>query len=100
MGFNGEVVYSDGIIQLPLVVGKSSQTSQVLLDILVADVPLAYNMILGRSGLNSLQAVPSTYHMVMKFPTIDRVGKVQGDLHSTRECYIASIRAVQDVGVS
>ncbi|XP_052203091.1 uncharacterized protein LOC127808561 [Diospyros lotus] len=91
VGFDGEAVYSKGIIQLPLTVGKGSRTSRVMLDILVADVPSAYNMILGRSSLNALRAIPSTYHMMMKFPTDSGVGKVQGDLRSTRECYIPSI---------
>jgi len=95
MGFDGEVVYSDEIIQLPLVLGQGSRTSRVLLDILVADIPSAYNMILGRSGLNTLQVVPSTYHMVVKFPTANGVGKVRGDLRVARECYMESIGAVR-----
>ncbi|XP_052193775.1 uncharacterized protein LOC127802122 [Diospyros lotus] len=96
VGFDEEGVYSDGVIQLPLVVGKGSRTSQVMLDILVADVPVAYNMILGRSGLNALRAIPSTYHMMMKFPTINGIGEVRGDLCSARECYIASIGMAKD----
>ncbi|XP_052177663.1 uncharacterized protein LOC127791727 [Diospyros lotus] len=91
VGFDGEVVYSEGIIQLPLTVGKGSRTSRVMLDILVADVPSAYNMILGRSGLNALRAIPSTYHMMMKFPTDRGTGGVRGDLRLARECYMASI---------
>jgi len=64
VGFDGEAVYSDGVIQLLLVLGKGSRTSRVILDILVADVPATYNMILRKSGLNALQAIPSTYHMM------------------------------------
>ena len=90
VGFDGEAVYSDGVIQLPLVLGKGSRTSQVILDILVADVPAAYNIILERSGLNAFQAIPSTYHMMMKFP-IANVCEVREDLRSARECYMNSI---------
>ena len=76
VGFDGKAVYSDGVIQLPLTVGKGSRTSRVMLDILVADVPVAYNIILGRSGLNIFRAIPSTYHMMMKFPIANEVGEV------------------------
>ncbi|XP_052172226.1 uncharacterized protein LOC127788156 [Diospyros lotus] len=96
VGFDGEAVYSEGIIQLPLTVGRGSRTSRVMLDILVADVPSAYNMILGRSGLNALRAIPSTYHMMMKFPTDRGTGEVWGDLRLARECYMASIGITKD----
>ena len=33
----------------------------------------------------------STYHMMIKFPTEYRVGKVHGDHVATRECYIAML---------
>ncbi|XP_052198328.1 uncharacterized protein LOC127805619 [Diospyros lotus] len=97
IGFDGKVVYADGVFQLLLTIGKGSRFAQVMLDILVADVPSAYNMILGRSGLNALWAVPSTYHMVLKFPTAAGVGEVRGDLRSARECYMASISTAKGV---
>ncbi|XP_052205163.1 uncharacterized protein LOC127809988 [Diospyros lotus] len=96
VGFDGEAVYLEGIIQLPLTVGRGSRTSRVMLDILVADVPSAYNMILGRSGLNALRAIPSTYHMMVKFPTDRGTGELQGDLRLARECYMASIGIAKD----
>lgn len=68
-----------------------------MLDILVAYVHVAYNMILERSCLNALGAIPSTYHMIMKFLTTNRVGDVRGDLRSARECYMASIGVARTV---
>jgi len=64
-----------------------------MLDFLVADVPFAYNMILGRSGLSALRAVPSTYHMVLKFPTLGDIGKLRGDQRQAKECYVTSLNA-------
>ncbi|XP_052185191.1 uncharacterized protein LOC127796828 [Diospyros lotus] len=97
IGFDGEVVYTDGMFQLLLTLGKGSRFAQVMLDILVAEVPSAYNMILGRSGLNALRAVPSTYHMVLKFPTAVGVGEVRGDLRSARKCSMASINTARGI---
>ncbi|KAK3031544.1 hypothetical protein RJ639_035457 [Escallonia herrerae] len=50
-----------------------------MLDFLVVKVPSAYNAILGQPELNQLQAVVSTYHLKMKFPTENEIGKVKGD---------------------
>ncbi|KAL0394802.1 UNVERIFIED_CONTAM: hypothetical protein Slati_4446400 [Sesamum latifolium] len=50
-----------------------------MLKFLVVDVPSAYNVILGRLTVNAFQAVISTYHMKIKFPTPGGVGEVQGD---------------------
>jgi hypothetical protein len=36
---------------------------------LVVDRPSAYNAILGRAALNELEAITSTAHLKMKFPT-------------------------------
>ncbi|KAK3027704.1 hypothetical protein RJ639_042211 [Escallonia herrerae] len=55
-------------------------------------VPLAYNAILGRTALNQLKAVVSTYHMKMKFPTEHGIGEVKGDQVVTRQCCMASCR--------
>ena len=68
-----------------------------MLEVLVVDVSLAYNMILERSGLNALQAFPNTCHIVVKFPMTNGVGEVQGDLYLARECYTASIGVARGV---
>ena len=33
----------------------------------------------------------STYHLLVKFPTVYRVGQAQGDQLATRECYVAML---------
>ncbi|XP_052204114.1 uncharacterized protein LOC127809395 [Diospyros lotus] len=93
VGFDGMVIHFEGLIRLPLTVSSGSHKSQVTLDFLVADVPSAYNMILGRFGLSALRAVPSTYHMVLKFPTLGGIGKVRGVQRQARECYVAFLSA-------
>ena len=38
-----------------------------------------------------MKVVTSTYHLSVKFPTEYRVGKVQGDQLTARECYLAML---------
>ena len=47
---------------------------------------------LGRPSLNAIRAIPSAYHMVIKFPTVNGVGTVRGDQRVARECYTASMK--------
>ncbi|KAL0289310.1 UNVERIFIED_CONTAM: hypothetical protein Sradi_7076000 [Sesamum radiatum] len=76
-GFAGEVVHPRGVVSLPLTMGRGTTRKTCLLKFLVVDVPSAYNVILGRSTLNTFQAVISTYHMKIKFPTPGGVGVVR-----------------------
>ena len=52
----------------------------------------AYNMLLGRPSLNAIRVVPFSYHMVIKFPTVNGVGMIRGNQCIARECYSASIK--------
>ena len=56
------------------------------------DAPSAYNILLGRPSLNSIRAIPSAYHMIIKFPTANGVGMVRGYQRVARECYSALMK--------
>ena len=56
------------------------------------DAPSAYNILLGRPSLNIVRAIPSAYHMVIKFPTTNGVGMVRGNQCIARECYSTSMK--------
>ncbi|KAL0444230.1 UNVERIFIED_CONTAM: hypothetical protein Slati_2145700 [Sesamum latifolium] len=94
-GFAGEVVHPRGMVSLPLTMGTGTTRKTCILKFLVIDVPSAYNVILGRPTLNTFQAVISTYHMKIKFPTPGGVGEVQGDHLQSRKCYIEAVRKGQ-----
>ena len=49
-------------------------------------------MILGRPSLKAVRAIPSTYHMVVKFPTENGVGMAREDQPVARECYVTSMK--------
>ena len=91
-GFSGEKVLPLGSIQLVLTLGEPPCQATTTARFLIVDAPSAYNMLLGISSLNAIKVVPSTYHLVIKFPTIHGVGTVRGDQRVARECYTASMK--------
>ncbi|KAL0313576.1 UNVERIFIED_CONTAM: hypothetical protein Sradi_5756900 [Sesamum radiatum] len=84
-GFAGEVVHLRGMVSLPLTMARGSMRNTCLLKFVMLDVPSTYNVILRRSTLNAFQAVISTYHMKIKFPTPGGVGEVQGILFNPKD---------------
>ena len=91
-GFSGEKVLSLGSIQLVLTLGDPPYQATTAVRFLVVDALSAYNMLLGRPSLNAIKAIPSAYHMMIKFPTTSGVGMVRGDQRVARECYSASMK--------
>ena len=59
---------------------------------IVKSFSVAYNMILGRPFLNDMRAVVSSCYLLMKFPTLSRVGHVRGDQKKARTCYMSSTK--------
>ena len=72
-GFSREKVLLLGSIQLVLTLGEPPCQATITARFLIVDAPSAYNMLLGRPSLNAIKAIPSAYHMVIKFPTIHEV---------------------------
>ncbi|GAV76830.1 hypothetical protein CFOL_v3_20303 [Cephalotus follicularis] len=91
VGFAGEMVYHLGSINLSVVAGTAPCQTQVEMIFLVVDTPSPYNAIIGRPGLNSMEAIVSTRHLLMKFPTRFGVGEVRGDQQVARQCYKTAI---------
>ena len=91
-GFSGEKVLPLGSIHLVLTLGDPPCQATTTVRFLIVDSPSAYNVLLGRPSLNAIKAIPSSYHMVIKFPTTNGVGMVRGDQRMARECYLASMK--------
>ena len=77
-GFSKEKVLTLGSIQLVLTLGDPLCQTTATIRFLIVDAPLAYNVLLSRPSLNAIKSIPSAYHMVIKFPTTNGVGMVQG----------------------
>ena len=91
-GFSGEKVLPLGSIQLVLTLGDPPCQATTTVWFLIVDAPSAYNVLLGRPSLNAIKAIPSTYHMVIKFPTANGVCMVRGDQRVAKECYTTSMK--------
>ncbi|XP_075656305.1 uncharacterized protein LOC142626364 [Castanea sativa] len=91
IGFGGIRVYPVGAVTLFITVGDYPQQITKDVTFLVVDCSSAYNAILGRPTLNSWEAVTSTYHLMIKFPTKYGVGEVRGDHVAAHKCYIAML---------
>ena len=85
LGFSGEKVLPLGSVQLVLTLGDPPCQATTTIKFLIVDASSAYNMLLGRPSLNAKRAIPSAYHMVVKFPTENGVGTVRGDQRVARE---------------
>ncbi|KAK3029542.1 hypothetical protein RJ639_038501 [Escallonia herrerae] len=86
-GFIGASAPVKGIASLTVITGEGPRQAVHTLDFLIVKVRSSYNGILGRTGLNKLQAVTSTYHLIMKFPTPAGAGFVKGDQILARRYY-------------
>ena len=91
-GFSREKVLPLGSIQLVLTLGDPPCQATTTARFLIVDAPFTYNTLLGRPSLNAIKAIPSAYHMMIKFPTVSGVGMVRGDQRVARECYLASMK--------
>ena len=100
-GFSREKVLPLGSIQLVPTLGEPPCQATTIARFLIVDASSAYNMLLGRPSLNVIKAMPSGYHMMIKFPTVHGVRMVRGDQRVARECYTASMKqkAVDNVNV-
>ena len=82
---------------LPVVVGSYLQQITKEVNFLVVDCSSSYNAIIGRPTLNSWKAVTSTYHLSIKFHIEYRIGQVQGNQLTTKECYLAMLAMNENV---
>ncbi|XP_072062128.1 uncharacterized protein [Arachis hypogaea] len=80
-----------GFIPLHTTFGKGTKSNTLSIDFIVVDVGSAYNALIGRTTLNRLEAVVSTTHLCMKFPTSEGIATIKGDQKLARKCYNESL---------
>ncbi|KAM1769028.1 hypothetical protein ACFX12_046917 [Malus domestica] len=92
ISFSGDIVQPLGSIHLPFTIGTCPYTATITTNFLVVDCLTAYNVILGRTGINDLKVMVSTHMLLMKFPTPYGNGYIRGDQLSARSCYNISVK--------
>ncbi|XP_074330471.1 uncharacterized protein LOC141667730 [Apium graveolens] len=78
-GFKHVEYKVEGAIQLPVTIGEEPREATQMLNFQVVKAASTYNAIMGRIGIHAFKAVPSTYHMVLMFPTRNGIGEARGD---------------------
>ncbi|XP_074346694.1 uncharacterized protein LOC141685499 [Apium graveolens] len=91
-GFNHVECKFEGAIQLPVTIGEEPRVATQMLNFQVVKAATTYNSIMGRIEIHVFKAVPSTYHMVPKFPTRNGIGEAKGDQKMARNFYVATLR--------
>ncbi|KAL5577017.1 hypothetical protein UlMin_018716 [Ulmus minor] len=92
-GFTGDSVHSEGVLNLPIELGTHPCQHIQSVKFIVVDCPSSYNAIIGRPTLNAIRAVTSTYHLLVKFPTVGGIGILKGDQQASRDIYEAANRS-------
>ena len=82
--FIGDSVPSEGILNLPVELGTKPYQHIYEMDFFIVDYSSLYNAIIGHAILNKIWAVTSTYHLLVKFPTVRGIGILKGDQTQSR----------------
>ncbi|GJX91003.1 hypothetical protein Tco_0344329 [Tanacetum coccineum] len=69
IGFSGEIIWPLGQILLLVKIGDEEHSTSTWINFMVVRSPSPYNRIKGRPGVRRIQAVPSTAHEMLKFPS-------------------------------
>ncbi|KAI8028502.1 hypothetical protein LOK49_LG02G02577 [Camellia lanceoleosa] len=95
-GFNANPKYPLG--KVTLLVQASSRTVDV--EFLVVKLPSPYNLIMGRSWLHDMQAMPSAYHQLLHFPIEHEIDQIRGFQKSTQACYLLAEKIPKELQVN
>ncbi|XP_024014360.1 uncharacterized protein LOC112088348 [Eutrema salsugineum] len=84
-GFSGETTMTMGTIRVPVVAGGVTR----IIELCVTDHPAIYNVIMGTPWINAMRAIPSTYHLCLKFPTPAGIKTIWRSQKESRMCCLA-----------
>nr|GEY71333.1 reverse transcriptase domain-containing protein [Tanacetum cinerariifolium] len=86
IGFSGETTWPLGQLKLLVTIGDATHSTKAWMNFMIVKSLSPYNGIIGRPGLKAIQAVPSTVHGMLKFPTEERIVTIRSSLLIPAEC--------------
>jgi hypothetical protein len=88
IGFSGERVMSIGevVLKVTLGEGKGARTEELLFP--VVQSPSSYNVLIGRPWISGFEAVVSTAHGMMHFPTLGGVTTIEAEKREGQVCTV------------
>ena len=87
ISFKGKNVVPKGQIRLPIQTGSKV----VEVDFIVVDAYSPYTAIVARPWIHALEAVSSTLHQKIKYPSGGQVEEICGDQAIARQCMVVAI---------
>ena len=88
VSFEGTVIIPKGKIRLSVQTGSE----MVEVDFIVMDAYSPYTAIVVRPWLHTLEAVSSTLHQKVKYPSKGQIKEILGDQAMAWQCMVATIR--------
>nr|GFC16887.1 reverse transcriptase domain-containing protein [Tanacetum cinerariifolium] len=85
-GFSGETTWPLGQLKLLVTIGDATHSTKAWMNFMIVKSLSPYNGIIGRPGLKAIQAVPSTVHGMLKFPTEKGIVTIRSSLLIPAEC--------------
>ena len=91
-GLTIDTVWPVGVIELPITVSEEAHGNEepryvtLIQEFYVVDANSPYNVIIGRPWLNQARAIPSTYHLIVKFSSPRGVVTVRRNQYCAKEC--------------
>nr|GEY42222.1 reverse transcriptase domain-containing protein [Tanacetum cinerariifolium] len=93
-GFSGETTWPLGQLKLLVTIGDDTHSTKAWMNFMIVKSLSPYNGIIGRPGLKAIQAVPSTVHGMLKFPTEEGIVTICSSLLIHAECALVNTSSV------
>ncbi|KAJ8424123.1 LOW QUALITY PROTEIN: hypothetical protein Cgig2_015649 [Carnegiea gigantea] len=95
LGLKRHGTYPLGTKRLLIHVKDKKNSRAIEANVFVVDIPMVYNIILGRPNLNAIKAVVAPYLLLIQFELDDgNMEKLYGDPKIERECYYVSLKSL------
>nr|GEW25775.1 NAD(P)-binding domain-containing protein [Tanacetum cinerariifolium] len=85
-GFSGETIWPLGQLRLLVSIGDAEHYTKAWMNFMIVRSPSPYNGIIERPGIREIQAVQSTAHEMLKFPTNGRILTIRITIMTPTEC--------------